>query len=83
MTVWAARINGLRYEFEVSPPTFDVDWDRQSKVLAFFSIRHTQFRNIMWVRIISFRWGWPFVSCVGAFTDADEPIEGDEDGKQV
>lgn len=78
MTVWTVQIKGQQYDFEVSPPRFALAYDgpndkdkNKHKKLCLFSVRETQFRNIIWMRIITLSWEWPPIRCTGAFTDAD------------
>lgn len=69
---WTTNINGHLYELEVSSPHFKFGFDKECKSLCFISGRRTQFRNIVWLRIISLGWRWPPVKWGAALTNVDE-----------
>lgn len=73
MRVWPGIIAGQHYDFEVDPPEFDLAYDnlKYPKIVLFIT-RQTQFRNIIWTRIISVGLHWSPIKMVSGFMDIDE-----------
>jgi len=55
----------------IGPKTFSIDfsWSDKAIILGWFA--ETSMANIIWMRLITIRWGWPPVRCVECFTDVD------------
>jgi len=71
---WGKMENGVEMVMEVGPPMAPlITWDdKKPAVLCFFVFRKTQYSNILWMRITTFRPYWPFINTVGSFIDTDE-----------
>lgn len=68
-------IGDRQYHLEFGPPAFDWTFDRGlkgEKVLILSWVRESQFRNIIFLRLITLRLRWPFFTHVAAVTNRDD-----------
>lgn len=75
MPVWTMETKGRQYQIEVSSPEFICFTDKNTRRLALFIKRQTQYPNIVWVRMITIGYRWPWFRNKALFHDISEPEE--------
>lgn len=81
MGLCRCEINGHHYILELASAQFEWEYTRGTRgerVLFFSWRRETQFKNIIYLRLITLRLCRPFFTHQVAVLDRNEPFEGEE-----
>ena len=61
--------NGVKVTVDVGPPDPHLHFCWKSKPVIFMVGRRTSMANIVYIRMITFTWRWPFIDNVSNFID--------------
>ncbi|MBA7652001.1 hypothetical protein ES703_59830 [subsurface metagenome] len=73
------NIRGHQYHLEFGPTLFDIHRDQNLKgrpCIIFSWLQKSQFKNIVYLRLLIFHLGWPWITYTAAVTDYED--ESDE-----
>ena len=68
MPIYKLLIEKRIIDVEVGPPRFGITTDNLGwRKLCFFEVRETEFKNLVWMRIMSLSLKFPFIKIAGGF----------------